>query len=32
MDYPTENLLNVMGEKNFEAPNDWQGFRALTEK
>lgn len=32
VDYPTRNLLSIMSETNFQAPDDWQGFRSLTEK
>jgi class 3 adenylate cyclase len=31
-DGPSETLLAVMGEKGFEAPEDWRGYRELTEK
>ncbi|CAL6379482.1 unnamed protein product [Bathycoccus prasinos] len=31
-DGPTKSLLAVMERTNYRAPNDWSGFRALTEK
>ena len=31
-DVPPQNLLTVMGETDFTAPDDWEGYRALTEK
>mmetsp|Transcript_37044 Transcript_37044/g.80129 ORF Transcript_37044/g.80129 Transcript_37044/m.80129 type:complete len:183 (+) Transcript_37044:2-550(+) len=31
-DGPSETLLEVMGRTNFQAPKDWAGYRALTEK
>ena len=31
-DYPTRTLLNFMDRKKFQAPDDWNGFRILTEK
>ena len=31
-DGPSETLLEVMGNHNFNAPSDWPGYRALTEK
>ena len=31
-DHPTNNLMEVMGETHFKKPNDWQGYRVLTEK
>jgi hypothetical protein len=32
VDFPTRSLLSIMGEFNFQAPDSWQGYRALTEK
>jgi len=32
IDFPTKNLLAVMEETNYNAPADWRGYRALTEK
>lgn len=31
-DGPTKTLLKFIKEHNFQAPNNWQGFRALTSK
>lgn len=31
-DGPSETLLEVMSETDFEAPKDWPGYRELTEK
>ena len=31
-DGPSETLLEVMARENFQAPKDWEGYRALTEK
>lgn len=31
-DYPSKNILSIMGEHNFKAPSDWEGYRVLTEK
>eukprot|EP00241_Pyramimonas_parkeae_P000821 CAMPEP_0114273940 /NCGR_PEP_ID=MMETSP0058-20121206/29452_1 /TAXON_ID=36894 /ORGANISM="Pyramimonas parkeae, CCMP726" /LENGTH=978 /DNA_ID=CAMNT_0001393603 /DNA_START=127 /DNA_END=3064 /DNA_ORIENTATION=+ len=31
-DGPSKSLLSVMAEHNNKAPDDWRGFRALTEK
>ena len=32
LDGPSQTLMKVIGEKNFVADADWQGFRELTEK
>ena len=31
-DIPPQNILTVMEETDFTAPDDWEGYRALTEK
>jgi hypothetical protein len=31
-DYPTRQILGVMEESHFKAPQDWEGYRILTEK
>ena len=31
-DGPTQSLMNVMKKNNFQKPNDWKGYRALTSK
>ena len=31
-DIPPQNILTVMKETDFTAPDDWEGYRALTEK
>lgn len=31
-DGPSMTLLEVMKEYNYTAPDDWKGFRSLTEK
>ena len=31
-DGPTQSLMNVMKKHNFQTPNDWKGYRALTSK
>ena len=31
-DEPTRKILRVMGETSFVAPEDWPGYRELTEK
>ena len=31
-DYPTRQILGVMEENHFKAPQDWEGYRVLTEK
>ncbi len=31
-DYPTRQLLQIMSETDFSAPQTWPGFRVLTEK
>jgi hypothetical protein len=31
-DYPTRTLMNFMEKRGFQAPEDWKGFRVLTEK
>jgi hypothetical protein len=31
-DHPTRNLLRIMGDSNYQAPSDWEGYRNLTEK
>ena len=31
-DGPSKTLLEVMGEYSFEAPENWNGYRELTEK
>lgn len=31
-DIPPQNIMAVMGESDFIAPDDWEGYRALTEK
>ena len=29
-DLPSENLIKVMEEHNFKAPDDWQGYRIFS--
>lgn len=31
-DFPAQNLIHIMQETNFVAPDDWPGYRVLTEK
>jgi len=31
-DYPSQLILLNMGKTNFQAPDTWKGFRALTSK
>ncbi len=31
-DYPTRQLLGIFEEHGFKAPQDWDGYRILTEK
>jgi hypothetical protein len=31
-DFPTRNIMEVISNTNFKAPNGWKGYRELTEK